>query len=104
MAKRKRRRRRDLLNNLTIKNCDKIEKFKKLKTSWFKKNTTTFRRSFNVIIKSITSETRTNINVKESLRDTDNKIENMKITKNSNAESHIRAQSHVKSLARIESF
>ena len=58
------RKRRDLLNNLNIKNCDKVEKFKKLKTI-FVKSLKMRRRSLNVIIKSIMSEMRTNINVKE---------------------------------------
>ena len=71
-------RRRDLLSNLTIKNCGKVEEFKKFKTisvQKFKKPTTV-QRSLNVIIKSTMSEKRTNINVKEFLCDV-NKSENM---------------------------
>ena len=71
-------RRRDLLSNLTIKNCDEVEEFKKftnILVQKFKK-ATTFQRSLNVIIKSTMSEKRTNINVKEFLCDV-NKSENM---------------------------
>ena len=65
------RRRRDLLNNLTIKNCDKVEKIKKFKTILVK--SLKIRRRFDVI-KSIMSKMRTNINVKEFLRDTNKKV------------------------------
>ena len=60
---------------INIKNCDKVEKFKKFKTILVKKfkNETTFRRSLNVIIKSKMSKMRTNINVKEFLGDTNKK-------------------------------
>ena len=46
-----------------------------------------FRRSLNVIVKSIMSEMRANIKVKEILRDTKLQRENMQIKKYSNVES-----------------
>ena len=46
-----------------------------------------FRRSLNVIVKSIRSEMRANIKVKEILRDTKLQRENMQIKKYSNVES-----------------
>ena len=64
------------MNNLTVKNCDKVEKFKKFKKIQNHlgqkfKNETTFQRSLNVIIKSKMSKMRTNtVNVKEFLGDT----------------------------------
>ena len=59
-------RRRDLLNNSTIKNCDKIEKFQKLITILVK--SLKMRRRFE----STMGEMKTNINVKELLGDTKN--------------------------------
>ena len=45
------RRRRDLLNNLTIKNCDKIEKFKTILVKSLK-----MRRRFDVLLMSLSSQ------------------------------------------------
>ena len=57
--------------NLTIKNCDKVEKFKKFNTILVK--SLKMRRRFDVFIKSKISKMRASINVKEFLRDT-NKV------------------------------
>ena len=59
-------RRRDLLNNLTIKHCDKIEKFETIfLVKSFKYRMMAFQYFlFNVIIKSRMNEIRRTINVK----------------------------------------
>ena len=70
-------RRRDLLNNLTIKNCDKVEKFQKLKKK-FKTilvKSLKRKRRFDVRLTSLSSQKmskmKTNIvNLKEFLGDT----------------------------------
>ena len=67
------RRERDLLNNLTIKKCDKVESLKNLKNIQNHlglKVSNGDYVSLNVIIKSKMSKMRTNINVKEFLGDT----------------------------------
>ena len=85
---------------ITIKNCDKVEKFKKFKTILVK--SLKMKRRFDVrltsFIKSKMSKMRTNINVKEFLGDTNKKV---KICSDNDK---IFARNHVKSLARIESF
>ena len=48
------RRRRDLMSNLTIKNCDKVEKFKKFKTILVK--SLKKRRRFDVRSTSLSSQ------------------------------------------------
>ena len=47
-------RRRDLLNNLTVKKCDKVEKFKKFKTILVK--SLKMRRRFDVHLTSLSSQ------------------------------------------------
>ena len=62
--------------NLTIKNCDKVEKFKKFKTILVK--SLKLRQRFDVRLTSLSSQKmskmRKNINVQEFLRDTNKKV------------------------------